>query len=86
MITAPAKLAQTIAKNLVQNKLCACVNIIPTVQSVYWWDDQVQTDEESLLIGKTVEENKESPRSRSGMNTMYPRWFSWILILAIQIT
>lgn len=59
LITAPAKLAPVIARNLVQHKLCACVNIVPGVQSVYWWDDQIQTDDENLLIAKTVEEHKE---------------------------
>jgi periplasmic divalent cation tolerance protein len=59
LITAPGKLAQTLATKLVQHKLCACVNIVPTVKSIYWWENQVQTDEESLLIAKTVSSNRE---------------------------
>lgn len=45
----PTKLARL----LVEKKLAACVNIIPTVQSIYHWEGQVQADAEALLIIKT---------------------------------
>ncbi|MHA2007143.1 MAG: divalent-cation tolerance protein CutA [Promethearchaeota archaeon] len=47
---------QTIAKNLVENKLAACVNIIKDVISIYRWKGFVQEDNEYLLIIKTTEE------------------------------
>ena len=42
-----------IAKALVEEKLAACVNIIPAVRSVYRWEDNVCDDPESLLWIKT---------------------------------
>ncbi|PWB70956.1 divalent-cation tolerance protein CutA [candidate division GN15 bacterium] len=42
------------ALELVQERLAACVNIVPMVTSFYWWEDAVQTDDESLLIVKTT--------------------------------
>jgi periplasmic divalent cation tolerance protein len=45
--------ASRIASHLVQNRLVACVNIIPSIRSVYWWKDQVNDESESLLLMKT---------------------------------
>jgi periplasmic divalent cation tolerance protein len=38
--------AKLIAKHLIQEKLAACVNIIPNVISVYRWQDNIECDEE----------------------------------------
>jgi periplasmic divalent cation tolerance protein len=45
--------AEKIAKQLVENKLAACVSIIPKMRSIYIWEDEVQDDEEFLMIIKT---------------------------------
>lgn len=47
--------AKHIATHLVNNRLAACVNIIPNVLSVYQWKGNVETDEEFLLLIKTRE-------------------------------
>jgi len=47
--------ASRIAEALVEQRLAACVNIIPAVQSVYRWQGKVQRDDEILLIFKTSE-------------------------------
>jgi periplasmic divalent cation tolerance protein len=52
--TAPAERAGGIARSLVQERLAACVNVIPAVLSVYRWEGRVQTDEEVLLVMKSV--------------------------------
>jgi len=52
-ITAPKNRAESIARLLVEEKLAACVNIVESVKSVYWWEGNVEEDEESLLIIKT---------------------------------
>ena len=45
--------AENIAKSLVEEKLVACVNIIPQIESVYWWEGKVCKDNEIMLISKT---------------------------------
>lgn len=45
-----------IANTLVEEKLAACVNIVPEITSVYTWQDVVQTEKEYLLIIKTQED------------------------------
>lgn len=52
--------ANLIASTLVEEKLAACVNILPSVTSVYMWENIVQTDNELLLIIKTQEEKFEA--------------------------
>ncbi|MBX3166170.1 MAG: divalent-cation tolerance protein CutA [Candidatus Eremiobacteraeota bacterium] len=46
--------AQSLAKQLLERRLVACVNLVPQVTSLYWWDGQIQEDSEILLIAKTV--------------------------------
>ncbi|MBV8864433.1 MAG: divalent-cation tolerance protein CutA [Acidobacteriaceae bacterium] len=48
--------ALRLAHALVENRLAACVNILPPIQSVYRWKGEVQSAEEYLLLIKTTEE------------------------------
>lgn len=45
--------ADKIAQALVERMLAACVNIIPSITSVYRWQDEVQRNSEVLLIVKS---------------------------------
>ena len=47
--------ARELATTLVNRKLAACVNIIPSVWSVYHWQGTVEKAVENLLILKTSE-------------------------------
>ncbi|HTA16550.1 MAG TPA: divalent-cation tolerance protein CutA [bacterium] len=54
LITAPAgEKAAGLARLLVEQKLAACVNRVPGVESVYWWHGKIETAAEELLIAKT---------------------------------
>jgi periplasmic divalent cation tolerance protein len=53
-ITVPSnEVAENISSQLVNNRYCACVNIIPQLTSVYFWENKVQKDSELLLMCKT---------------------------------
>jgi periplasmic divalent cation tolerance protein len=45
--------AKTIARTLVEERLAACVNIIPGLTSVYRWEEKICEDREFLLVIKT---------------------------------
>jgi periplasmic divalent cation tolerance protein len=48
-----AEVANTIAHELVQRGLAACVNILPSIRSVYTWKGGVETASEHLLLVKS---------------------------------
>jgi periplasmic divalent cation tolerance protein len=54
--------ARPLARELVEMRLAACVNIVAGVTSVYRWKERVEEDGEQLLIIKTVDDNVESLR------------------------
>jgi len=45
--------AQKIAVALLKRRLAACVNIVPEVNSHFWWQDKLDSAKESLLVIKT---------------------------------
>jgi periplasmic divalent cation tolerance protein len=54
-ITAPSrKEADKIAQTLVEEKLAACVSIVPAIYSRYWWEGRIENSTELLLLIKTL--------------------------------
>lgn len=54
-ITAPSQEeALRLGRHLLERRLCACVNIVPAIISLYWWDGAIQQDGETLLLAKTT--------------------------------
>lgn len=45
--------AAGLARELLRRKVCACVNVVPGLDSLYFWKGRVAEDKESLLIIKT---------------------------------
>ena len=52
--TATGEEAARLAELLVGARLAACVQILPKIESVYRWKDQVQREAEVLLLVKTT--------------------------------
>lgn len=53
-VTVPNREAgKKLAESIVKEKLAACVNMVPGIESVYQWKGEIQTDPEELLIIKT---------------------------------
>ncbi len=46
--------ARQIGTLLVEKQLAACVNLIPGVESIYRWQDQLETSQEVMAVFKTT--------------------------------
>ncbi len=56
-VTAPNEAeARRIARNVVEERLAACANLLGAIESVYWWDGKVCEGEEVALVLKTTGE------------------------------
>ena len=53
LTTISPEAAETLASKLVEERVAACVNILPGITSVYRWQGEVHRDDESLLVIKT---------------------------------
>ena len=45
--------AERAGRALVEQRLCACVNILPAMISHYWWQGELERGEEVVMIIKT---------------------------------
>ena len=46
--------AETLARKIVEAKLAACVQVLPPMQSFYFWEGEVRNETEHLLLIKTL--------------------------------
>ncbi len=55
LVTCPTmRTAKRVGAALVTRRLAACVNIVPGVESLFWWKGKVDRSKEVLLIAKTT--------------------------------
>ena len=45
--------AQRLSRDLLQRKLAGCVNLVPRLDSFYWWKGKIEHGSEVLLLIKT---------------------------------
>lgn len=63
--------AENLARKIVEAKLAACVQILPQMKSFYFWEGEIQTEPEHLLLIKTVEERFEELEDFIQVNHSY---------------
>jgi periplasmic divalent cation tolerance protein len=52
-----AEEAEKLAREIVEARLAACVQVLPPMKSFYFWEGAVQADSEHLLLIKTLAAN-----------------------------
>ena len=45
--------AERIGQALVQSNLAACINILDPMHSLFWWQNEVQSEQETVLLAKS---------------------------------
>lgn len=54
LVTAPdLKTARALAKATLKERLVACANLIPRIESHYWWQGKIESSMEVLILFKT---------------------------------
>jgi periplasmic divalent cation tolerance protein len=59
-----ADVAAQTARTLVDEHLCACVNLVPAVRSIYRWQGAICDEQEVLAIVKTTDERVAALQAR----------------------
>ena len=55
LVTAPdLKTARKLARGALRARLVACANIVPKIESHYWWRGKIESGAEVLLVLKTT--------------------------------
>jgi periplasmic divalent cation tolerance protein len=60
LVTCPPDKAQGIADALVEERVAACVNLVPSLRSVYRWKGEVHHEDEAMLLVKTTKDRFEA--------------------------
>src|SRR5215510_10379802 len=74
--------AERAGRALVEQRLCACVNILPGMISHYWWQGAIERGEEVVMIIKTRASLAESVRA--AVKSMHSYTTPAILVLPID--
>ena len=56
-------IAEKAALDLLEKRLVACVNILPPMQSFYWWQGKIESAAEIILIAKTTEDQFDAAKA-----------------------
>lgn len=82
-MTAPdSATAELLARALVEERLAACVNVVPGVVSLYRWEGELHRDAENLMIAKTTAERVERLRAR--VVELHPYDVPEVLVLTVD--
>jgi periplasmic divalent cation tolerance protein len=74
--------AEPLARALVEERLAACVNILPILASVYRWQDRIEREGELLLVIKTRREKIEA--LEAAIVARHPYEVPEIIVLPIE--
>ncbi|CAN5684909.1 divalent-cation tolerance protein CutA [soil metagenome] len=74
--------AAEIARSLVEERLCACVNLVQQVRSIYRWKDAVSDDQEVLAIIKTTRARSDELSAR--LVSLHPYEVPEVIVIPID--
>ncbi len=74
--------AEKAGRMVVEQRLAACVNILPGMVSHYWWEGRVQRGEEAVMIIKT--RASFADRVRKAIKADHPYATPAIMVLPVE--
>lgn len=83
LTTVPSEMdADALARTLVEERLAACVNLLPPMRSVYRWEGAIEAAAERLLVIKTSADRVEGLRER--LHDLHPYEVPEFLVLGVD--
>jgi periplasmic divalent cation tolerance protein len=74
--------AEGAGRSLLERRLCACVNILPGMVSLYWWQGAIERGDEVVMIIKTRATLAEAVRA--AVRQMHSYTTPAILVIPIE--
>jgi periplasmic divalent cation tolerance protein len=74
--------ADRLARALVEERVAACVNVVPGLRSTYRWKGKVETDDELLLVIKTRRDRVEA--LKTALLSRHPYELPELVVLPIE--
>jgi len=74
--------AQRISKELVTEKLAACANVLPAIESVYRWKEKIETGNETLVFFKVSEDRQSAFQEK--LQSLHPYEVPEIIFVPIS--
>ena len=74
--------AEPLADQLVEERLAACVNLLPSMMSVYRWKGRVEREVERQLVIKTTRGRLDALRARLGQ--LHPYELPELIVLSVD--
>lgn len=77
-----AETARRIAHALISEKLAACANIIPTMNSIYRWKGKIETGDETIVFFKTTQDRYDAFQEK--LRSLHPYEIPEIICVTID--
>ena len=74
--------ARMLARSLLEQRLIACANILPQMESLYFWQGKIENESEAVLILKTTEELV--PKAMAALESLHSYATPCILSLVVD--
>lgn len=74
--------AGALARTLVEERLAACVNVLPTMSSIYRWQGRVEQARERQLVIKTTA--GQLPLLKARLGALHPYEVPELLVLTVS--
>ena len=65
-----AETARQISNQLVSERVAACANILPAVESIYRWKDEIESGNETVVFFKLSEDSQSAFQAK--LRTLHP--------------
>src|SRR6267143_2125535 len=76
-----AETARKISNQLVAEKLAACANILPAVESIYRWKEKIESGNETLVFFKVSEDRQSAFQDK--LRSLHPYDVPEVIFLAV---